>query len=79
MSHEDSTGAFAAQQGIESGRFDRFLVQLAAEIRVRQALIDHTQAPKRTLEMTTNRQHWAWVERHGGQWEVRGTGAVVER
>lgn len=80
MEHEDSAGAFAAQQGIKAGRFDRFLVALAAEIRVRQGLIDRSKPPKRTFDMTTNHQVWAWIgNEQGGQWEVRGTGAVVER
>lgn len=75
---EDSPGAFAAQQGIKAGRFDRFLDQLAAEIRVRQTLIDHSKAPRRTIDMTKNAQVWAWIgSDNGGQWEVRGTGAVV--
>lgn len=75
---EDSPGAFAAQQGIKTGRFDRFLDQLAAEIRVRQALIDHSKRPRRTVDMTKNAQVWAWIDNgSGGQWEIRGTGAVV--
>ncbi len=74
---DDSAGAFAAQQGIKAGRFDRFLEQLAAEIRVRRALIDDSKPPKRTLEMTGNGQVWAWMHRNGGQWEVRGTGALA--
>jgi len=76
MSIDDSAGAFAAQQGIKAGRFDRFLDQLAAEIRVRQRLTDQSKAPKRTLEMIQNGQVWAWINH--GQWEVRGTGAVVD-
>lgn len=76
--HEDSAGAFAAAQGIKAGRFDRFLDQIAAELRVRQSLIDDSKPPKRTLDMVENGQVWAWIDRRGGQWEVRGTGAVVE-
>lgn len=72
MEHDDSAGAFAAVQGIRSGRFDRFLAPLAAEIRLRDALIDPARPPKRTLEMTDNAQVWAWI---GSQWEIRGTGA----
>lgn len=80
MDHEDSAGAFAAVQGIKSGRFDRFLEPLAAEIRVRRALIDPVKPPRRTLDMITNVQVWAWIERGwGGQWEIRGTGAVIEK
>lgn len=78
MPDEDSAGAFAAVQGIRSGRFDRFLAQLAADIRVRLALIDDSKPPKRTLDMEQNGQVWAWMSRNGGQWEVRGTGAKVE-
>lgn len=80
MDHDDSAGAFAAVQGVKSGRFDRFLDPLAAEIRVRQALIDHRKPPKRSLDMATKAQVWAWIDNeHGGQWEVRGTGAVIEQ
>lgn len=80
MDHDDSAGAFAAVQGIKAGRFDRFLVQLAAEVRIRQGLIDHARPPKQTVDMLSNHQVWAWIDNEqGGQWEVRGTGAVVER
>lgn len=80
MITEDSAGAFAAVQGIKAGRFDRFLDQIAAEIRVRLALINHARPPKQTLDMLSNHQVWAWINNEqGGQWEIRGTGAVVER
>lgn len=80
MDHDDSAGAFAAVQGIKSGRFDRFLAPIANEIRVRLALIDHARAPKQTIDMLKNHQVWAWIDNEqGGQWEIRGTGAVVDR
>jgi hypothetical protein len=80
VDHDDSAGAFAAVQGIRAGRFDRFLMSIAGEVRIREALIDPSKPPKRTLDMTESAQVWAWINNEqGGQWEIRGTGAVVER
>lgn len=72
---------FAASRAIEAGLLDGYLHRLASDIRWRQALTNREKVPRKTADMrASGHQVWAWInapDGKGGQWEVRGTGAIL--